>query len=95
MQRLEKVVIDVGDVATAGELHHILMTALGFPGFYGRNWNAFWDAITALVEMPEVLRLERWQELTVALPDEARWMKRCLDDMQSQFPNFAARVEYA
>ena len=54
MQRLEKVVIDVGDVATAGELHHVLMTALGFPGFYGRNWNAFWDAITALVEMPDI-----------------------------------------
>ncbi|MGE8448417.1 MAG: barstar family protein [Comamonas sp.] len=95
MQRLERVVIDVGDVASAGELHQLLMTALGFPGFYGRNWNAFRDAITGLVEMPEVLRLERWQQLVAALPRDAGWMKQCLDDMQRQFPEFAAKVEYA
>ncbi|MFE9574497.1 barstar family protein [Streptomyces sp. NPDC006692] len=24
-----------------------------FPYFYGRNWDAFWDAVTGLVEIPD------------------------------------------
>ncbi|WP_272971330.1 barstar family protein [Comamonas terrigena] len=68
MARAQQVVVTVGDVFKTEELHQRLMTALSFPGFYGRNWDAFWDAITGLVEMPHTLRLEGWQALKAHLP---------------------------
>ena len=45
--------IDVSSATTPRELHTLLQEALGFPAFYGRNWDAFHDAATGLVVMPE------------------------------------------
>lgn len=95
MARAQKVVIAVGDVLKTDALHQRLMTALAFPPFYGRNWDAFWDAITGLVEMPHTLRLVGWQELEAHLPRDARVLQQCLERMQQQYPALAARVEYA
>jgi ribonuclease inhibitor len=56
-ERREVVEIDLSAVTTPGELQLLLMESLDFPGWYGCNWNAFWDAITGLVAMPRRLRL--------------------------------------
>ena len=63
MSRVVLVEIDLTSVATAKELHVELARALGFPRWYGRNWDAFWDAITGLVEMPRTLRFRAWSSL--------------------------------
>lgn len=94
MARAQQVVVTVGDVFKTEELHQRLMTALAFPSFYGRNWDAFWDAITGLVEMPHTLRLVGWQALEAHLPRDARVLRQCLERMQQQYPALAARVEY-
>ncbi len=88
------VVIDLRNVRTAKTLHRLLMKSLGFPDWYGRNWDAFWDAITGLVEMPIVLRLNGWEEFASRLSRDARLMKACLDGMSVQFPQLASQVEY-
>jgi RNAse (barnase) inhibitor barstar len=95
MARVNQVVVVVGNVSRADELHQRLMTALDFPAFYGRNWDAFWDSITGLVEMPRILRLEGWLDLAVHLPRDAQLMKECLEKMQREDPEHAAKVEYA
>jgi len=51
-ERADFVQVDLSAVITSAELHEILEHALEFPALYGRNWNAFWDAITGLVPMP-------------------------------------------
>lgn len=94
MARAQQVVVTVSDVFKTEELHQRLMTALAFPGFYGRNWDAFWDAITGLVEMPHTLRLVGWQALEAHLPRDACVLRQCLERMQQQYPALAARVEY-
>ena len=94
MARANQVVVVVGDVLDIDELHQRLMTALKFPTFYGRNWDAFWDSITSLVEMPHILRLEGWQEMAVHLPHDAQLMKECLEQMLKQYPEHAAIVKY-
>jgi RNAse (barnase) inhibitor barstar len=53
------------------DLHRALANALGFPEFYGKNWNAFWDAITGLVAMPHCLVLWDWDVLRASMPEEA------------------------
>jgi ribonuclease inhibitor len=93
--RRELVEIDVSAVTTSEELQLLLLRSLDFPRGYGRNWNAFWDAITGLVEMPRRLQLVGWAGLAARLPDEARAMRKCLDRMATQYPEFAAQVEYA
>lgn len=94
-ERLAVVEIDLSAVSTADELQLLLMDRLGFPGWYGCNWNAFWDAITGLVAMPRRLRLVGWAGFAARLPDDARLMRECLDDMAAQYPEAAARVEDA
>ncbi|MDH6543671.1 CPCC family cysteine-rich protein [Streptomyces sp. SPB4] len=63
-----EVVIDVGSVRSERDLHEVLKRELGFPSFYGMNWDAFWDAATGLVEMPRRLRFVRWAELELRVP---------------------------
>lgn len=92
--RREFVVVDLSGVSTSDGLHKKLAHALEFPDFYGRNWAAFWDAITGLVQMPHRLRLAGWQSFAARLPKEAESMKGCLEDMTQLFPNWAPVVEY-
>jgi ribonuclease inhibitor len=68
-------IIDLGHIDSVQELHLKLKTELGFPEYYGMNWDAFWDAITGLVEMPEELILINFEKLEVALPSDAEILK--------------------
>jgi RNAse (barnase) inhibitor barstar len=95
IERLEFVVLDLSGISSSPELHAALAHSLGFPDFYGQNWAAFWDAITGLVAMPHRLRLIGWSLFAARLPEEARQLQSCLDDMGRQFPEWASVVEYA
>jgi ribonuclease inhibitor len=95
MMRKPLVAVDVSNVLSVRQLHELLSDALDCPDWYGHNWDAFWDAITGLVVMPERLRLIGWNAFMEKFPRDARIMKECLDDMAKQYPNSAACVEYA
>jgi len=73
----------------------MLMERLEFPGWYGCNWDAFWDAISGLVEMPIVLRLEGWSAFSVRHPRDAQLLKECLDELAEKYPDSASQVVYA
>jgi len=93
MARHELVEIELGDIESVAQLHARLMVQLQFPDWYGKNWDAFWDAITALVEMPLVLRLKSWMEFERRFPSDAKTMANCLEDAVRQYPSFASRIE--
>ena len=94
-ERPESITIDLSEVSDRGALHDVLARSLDFPAFYGRNWAAFWDAITGLVEMPVRLRLLGWSSLEARLPEEAHSLRACLLDATEQYPKWSAIVEYA
>jgi len=94
MTRLVKISIDLGSVSSPDELHRLLMQCLDFPAWYGCNWDAFWDSITGLVEMPEILEFQNWKAFALRLPREGRLMKSCLDDMTAAYPQAASKVIY-
>lgn len=94
MTRLQRLEIDLGEVASADEIHCILRDALGFPGWYGCNWDAFWDAITGLVEMPVRLRISGWNRLSRRFPEDAKLMQKCLADMKIEYPSLAPDVDF-
>ncbi|KIF70723.1 ribonuclease inhibitor [Streptomyces sp. AcH 505] len=88
------VIIDVGRVDDERELHALLKTELGFPAFYGMNWDAFWDALTGLVQIPDHLRFTGWDHLNTCVPRGATLLAQTLDRYRQQYrPQFQA--EYA
>jgi RNAse (barnase) inhibitor barstar len=94
-ERRELVEIDLSAVDSSESLQLLLCESLGFPDWYGCNWNAFWDSITGLVQMPRRLRLRSWRSLEARLPGDARLLRECLDEMAVEYPEDAAAVEYA
>ncbi|AJO79127.1 barstar family protein [Pseudomonas sp. MRSN 12121] len=94
MTRPPRVSIDLDAVTSAAELHAVLRDALGFPAWYGANWDAFWDAITGLVDMPEYLQFSGWAGLATRLPGEAALLRRCLANMTSLYPQLAPQVAF-
>lgn len=90
MSRLPLQHIDLSQVTSTAELHLVLRDALGFPYWYGCNWDAFWDAITGLVEMPEQLHISGLPALSRRLPRDAQLLLQCLERMKVQYPTLAA-----
>ena len=92
--RIEHLRIDLGAVTSTEQLHLKLKDALGFPDWYGSNWDAFWDAITGLVEMPLHLNIRGWDALARRLPREAALLQKCLAQMTTEYPESAPRVTF-
>lgn len=91
--RKRKVVIDVSDIKTPKQLQVTLKKSLDFPYFYGKNWDAFWDAITGLVMLPEILVFEDWKSLEKFLPGEASNLRELLDLYNKENPQDNWQVE--
>ncbi|WP_035817764.1 barstar family protein [Janthinobacterium sp. RA13] len=94
MNRRSLVTIDMSDINTPRQLHAALAAALGFPSFYGMNWDAFHDAITGLVDMPQQLELRGWPAFAARLPGEAAILQRILARMAQDMPAQAAQVRH-
>ena len=62
------------------ELHLKFKTELDFPDFYGMNWDAFWDTITGLIEMPDELILINFDKLEDTLSSDAEILRDLITD---------------
>ena len=91
---MRKVSIDVSRVKTKQELHELLAGELSFPSFYGKNWDAFWDTITDLVEMPQILEISGLDALERTLPKDAAQLITCLNDLGKDYPEINCEIRY-
>jgi ribonuclease inhibitor len=94
MSRRNHVEIDLRSVTSVRQLHSLLGEKLDFPEWHGHNWDAFWDAITGLVEMPEKLTLIGWDEFKSRFPRDAEIMSELLSSMKEEYPEWASEVNY-
>ena len=94
MTRSSIIKIDLTRIQNPKELHATLGTSLNFPTWYGQNWDAFWDAITGLVEMPETLEFSGWGIFSGRLPRDARMLRQCLAELATHCPDLTSRVRY-
>jgi RNAse (barnase) inhibitor barstar len=62
--------IDLTHVTTKAAFHMLMKRELHFPDWYGVSWDAFWDAIIAVVEMPDTVVLTHWQAFAEACPKD-------------------------
>lgn len=75
--------IDLQEIGSIDELHQVFKDRLAFPDFYGRNWDAFWDTITGLVELPEQLTLLHWSSFVRKFPKDGKILLRLVRDYNS------------
>ena len=87
-------IINVKNVTSITELHKLLKSELSFPDFYGMNWDAFWDAITGLVELPNSIIFEDWSHLEDLFPEDTKIVKNLFIKMNGMYPNLRCEVEY-
>ncbi|MEU6542778.1 barstar family protein [Streptomyces sp. NPDC046859] len=93
----DSLVVDLSEVRDAEGLQRLLQRELMFPDFYGRNWDAFWDAITGLVELPPELTFTGWDAFSAVLPSEAGTLRELLDGYLDAYGQYAAtprRIRY-
>ncbi|MGH1145791.1 barstar family protein [Bacillus pseudomycoides] len=77
-------IIDLTGVTNNRDLHLLFKEKLVFPDFYGENWDAFWDAITGLIEMPSELVFQGWSNFNKNLPSDAAMLKEILDEYNKE-----------
>jgi len=94
--RKKRIEINVDNVNDSRQLQMVLKESLGFPDFYGKNWYAFWDAITGLVQLPEKIVFVNWKSLERSLPKEASYLEKVLNRYNEENPedNWKVDVEY-
>ncbi|MBQ7343911.1 MAG: barstar family protein [Clostridia bacterium] len=50
--KFKKYTIDFSNVNYYLEMHAVIRDSLGFPAFYGCNWDAFWDCLREISGEP-------------------------------------------
>ncbi len=70
--------INMKSVKTPVEFQSTIKQALGMPDFYGRNWDAYWDAITGLITLPDELILDGWHEYKSIQKEDAEMFEQIM-----------------
>jgi ribonuclease inhibitor len=78
--------IDLTNVDSKAAFHMTMKRELGFPDWYGVSWDAFWDAIIAVVEMPERVVLRNWETFAQACPKDMLILRQIMTDYQYEKP---------
>lgn len=91
---LTRSILSIGHATSVNSLHEMLAASLDFPGYYGKNWNAFWDCITNpdQSDFPDILILKGFEIFREKFPGDADNLRRCLDDLQKQRPQI--KIEF-
>lgn len=81
------VLINLAGIGSKASIHEAFKQQLGFPDWYGPSWDAFWDAILAVVEMPDEVVLLNWQEFAQACPKDMQILRQIISDYQIEKPS--------
>ena len=84
-----ELLLDMSGILDEETLHEYLSKKLNFPGYYGYNFDAFWDCITDEEQssMPEHLIVEGLAEFKRLLPQQHSLFVSCLKDYERKLPN--------
>jgi RNAse (barnase) inhibitor barstar len=76
------IVIDLSDILAASALHDVLARTLGFPDYYGRNWDAFDECFgdPDVGLLPDAIRFVGWQTLAQRLPQDAKLLRQSVEN---------------
>ena len=87
-QKIREHTIDFAGVECYLQFHDVIRDSLGFPAYYGRNWDALWDCLYEIAGEPihiQIKNLETLQERgfleeVQMFVDILKEFKHCEDD---------------
>ena len=62
-EKASKYIIDFENVSYYKELHETIRDSLEFPAYYGRNWDALWDCLQEIVNLPTHMQIKNLEAL--------------------------------
>lgn len=74
------VTINMKNVKTPMQFQLIIKQMLCMPDFYGMNWDAYWDAITGLIMLPDELILNGWHIYKCIQKDDAELFEKIMKE---------------
>jgi RNAse (barnase) inhibitor barstar len=89
-----EIIIDCSNIKDKKELHEQFKTKLNFPEYYGMNWDAFWDCITEINNLPNKLIMKNWSKLKLKLPKDTKIFEEIISDFKNENPNINFNIEY-
>lgn len=94
------ITLDLSDCKYIDDMHQRIKAAFDFPGYYGENWDAFWDLIRGTRDNT-IVQIRGAASLSKALRKEADKMIACLEDnikemekLKQRRPDFDCRFAY-
>jgi RNAse (barnase) inhibitor barstar len=89
MARPDEITLDMSGIHDEETLHEYLSRILDFPGYFGFNFDAFWDCITTDDQstMPSHLIVTGLLDLKTHCPEGHSKFMDCLSDYSSEFPD--------
>ncbi len=90
----DELVLDLARERSKQALHRLLAQGLGFPDYYGMNWDAFWDCVRDddQSRLPRHLVLAGMASLEQSLPHEARTLQQVLRELQHERPELRVTI---
>ncbi|HCH4139911.1 TPA: barstar family protein [Vibrio parahaemolyticus] len=85
--------IDLTMIENENQLHELMANYFGFPDYYGKNWDAFWDCLCDS-DLSKVIEFVGCSHLKSALPESFESLKSCFDDLSREYPNIGTRVDW-
>ncbi|UOR05952.1 barstar family protein [Hymenobacter aerilatus] len=79
--------LDLSGLTTKADLHMFFKRELAFEDWYGVSWDAFWDSIVAIADMPVVLTLQHWQDFAAACPRDMKILREVIADYNDYVPS--------
>ena len=78
----EELKLDLSGIYDEETFHEYVSKLCGFPGFYGFNFDAFWDCISSsdLNTIPEKVRIEGLKDFAVNCPSGYKKLMPTLKD---------------
>ncbi len=92
--RAKKTEVDLSKVESSYQLHQLLKIKLGLPAVYGMNWDAFWDAITGMIELPLMIEFKGWKEFCINNSYDAKILKEIMQRYNDEFPTLYCVIVY-
>lgn len=56
-------IVDFADVKYYLQFHDVIRDSLEFPAYYGRNWDALWDCLQEIVNLPTHIQIKNLEVL--------------------------------
>lgn len=94
LESKDELMLNLSGIKTSIEFQNYLQKELKFPDFYGMNWDAFWDTITGVVDLPQNLVVVGWHDLIKNIPKDASVFKDLLERYNREYPMCKCMVRY-